>query len=345
MTAAPASRPGRPLALVLGIQRPTLSADELAFFREANPYGLFLGRRNMKDPQQLRALCAAFREAVGRPDAPVLTDQEGGRISHLDSGAWPLFRSFRSFGRLAERDLPAAKRAIRLSSVAMGRMMREVGLNSACSPVLDLLLPGADAVIGERAFGGDPELVAALGREVVDGFLEVGLMPVMKHIPGHGRATEDSHKTRPVVTADAATLDATDFLPFARLRDTPWAMVSHVVYSAFDPDRPASASPVITREVIRGRLGFEGVLISDCVFMNSLQGEVHDRVAQVLDGGCDIALHCHGELPEMQRAVARARPLDDAAVARLEAAERRLGAAPADVTALHAEVEALLAAA
>jgi len=345
VTAAPASRPGRPLALVLGIQRPTLSADELAFFREANPYGLFLGRRNMKDPAQLRALCTAFREAVGRPDAPVLTDQEGGRVSHLDSGAWPMFRSFRSFGRLAEKDLDAARRAVRLSSIAMGRMMREVGLNSACSPVLDLLLPGADAVIGERSFGGDPAVVTALGREVVEGFLEVGLMPVMKHIPGHGRATEDSHKTRPVVTADAATLDATDFLPFARLRDTPWAMVSHVVYSAFDPDRPASISPVVIDEVIRRRLGFDGVLISDCVFMNSLRGEVHDRVAQVLDGGCDIALHCHGELPEMQRAVARARPLSDIAVARLDAAERRLGSAAADVPALHAEVESLLAAA
>ena len=206
-------------------------------------------------------------------------------------------------------------------------------------------MPGADAVIGERAFGGDPELVAALGREVVDGFLEVGLMPVMKHIPGHGRATEDSHKTRPVVTADAATLDATDFLPFARLRDTPWAMVSHVVYSAFDPDRPASVSPVITQEVIRGRLGFEGVLISDCVFMNSLQGEVHDRVAQVLDGGCDIALHCHGELPEMQ---ARRRPGPAAGRRRGRPAGRGgtpPGHRPGRCPALHAEVEALLAAA
>jgi beta-N-acetylhexosaminidase len=211
--------------------------------------------------------------------------------------------------------------------------------------VLDLLLPGADAEIGERSFGGDPAVVTALGREVVEGFLEVGLMPVMKHIPGHGRATEDSHKTRPVVEADAATLDATDFLPFAALKDTPWAMVSHVVYSAFDPDRPASISPVVIDEVIRRRIGFDGVLISDCVFMNSLRGEVHDRVAQVLDGGCDIALHCHGELPEMQRAAAQARPLSDIAVARLDAAERRLGSAAADVPALHAEVESLLAAA
>lgn len=343
MTSVP--RPDRPLALILGIQRPTLSADELAFFREANPYGLFLGRRNMKDPDQVRALCAAFREAVGRPDAPVLTDQEGGRVSHLDSGAWPMFRSFRSFGRLAEKDLDAARRAMRLSSIAMGRMMRDCGLNSGCSPVLDLLMPGADAVIGERAFSHDPQVVAALGREVVEGFIEVGIMPIMKHIPGHGRATEDSHKTRPVVTADATTLDATDFLPFALLKDTPWAMVSHVVYSAFDADRPASISPVITQKVIRDRLGFQGVLVSDCIFMNSLQGEVHDRVTQVLDGGCDIALHCHGELPEMQRAAARARPLTDQSLARLDAADRRLGAAPADVSALHAEVETLLAAA
>jgi beta-N-acetylhexosaminidase len=334
-----------PLALILGIQRPTLSADELAFFRAANPYGLFLGRRNMKDQKQTRALCDAFREAVGRPNAPVFCDQEGGRVSHLDSGAWPLFRSFAEFGRLARKDRAAARRAIRLSTLAMGRVLQDAGLYSGCSPVLDLALAGADPVIGPRAFSDDPEIVAELGREVVEAFLAVGIMPVMKHIPGHGRAREDSHKTRPVVDASAEELDRADFKPFHALKATPWAMVSHVVYSAFDREQPASVSPTVIDHVIRRRLAYDGVLVSDCIFMNSLQGAVHERVAQVLDAGCDIALHCHGELPEMERAAKCARPLSDPAKARIEAADRRLGSQEPDVRALHAEVEALLAAA
>lgn len=334
------SRP--PLALVLGIQKPVISDDEFAFFREANPLGLLLARRNMRTIEQTRELCARFREAVGRPDAPILTDQEGGKISHLDSGAWPLFRPFADFGALAEKaGMEVALQAMRLSTLAMGQMMREVGLDSGCSPVLDLRMPGADPVIGTRAFSPDPEVVTAFGRVVVDAFLEVGVLPIMKHIPGHGRATGDSHKVRPVVNESAAELTATDFAPFARLNDTPWAMVSHVVYAAFDAKLPASVSPTIINDVIRRQLGYAGVLISDCVFMNSLEGPVHERVTQVLDGGCDIALHCHGELPEMQRAAAAARPLTQAAITRLAAADARRGKTEVDYPSLHREVEAI----
>lgn len=332
----------RPLALMLGVQRPVLSEAELAFFREANPLGLFLGRRNMKTPEQTRALVAAFRAAVGRPDAPVFTDQEGGRISHLDSGAWPIFRSFAQFGQLAGKaGTEVALQALRLSTLAMGRMMRELGIDSGCSPVLDLAMPGADPVIGDRAFAADPATVAAFGRVVADAFLEVGILPVTKHIPGHGRATGDSHKLRPVVDTPAAELDASDFAPFVALADAPWSMVSHVVYAAFDAGRPASISPVITGDVIRGRLGYQGVLVSDCVFMNSLEGPVHERVTQVLDGGCDVALHCHGELAEMERAAAFARRLTPEAEARIAAGTARLGSATPDVSALHREVEAM----
>lgn len=220
----------------------------------------------------------------------------------------------------------------------MGAMMTELGLSSGCSPVLDLVFSTTSAVIGARSFGPDPDFIAALGREVVDGLLETGNMPVMKHIPGHGRATLDSHKERPVVDASRETLEATDFKPFVALKDTPWAMVAHVVYSAYDKELPASISPVM-HDVIRKDMGYEGVLISDCIFMESLQGTMPERVAQVLDAGFDIALHSHGDIPESEAAAKAARPLTDAAIARIEAGKARLGNLKIDVRAAHAEVE------
>lgn len=327
-----------PLALFVGMPNPTLSDDEFAMFRETNPLGLFVGRRNQKNPEQVRILIERFREAVGRDDAPVFTDQEGGRVQHLDAGPWPLFRSFGAFAELAGRDFELGKRALRLSSQAMGAMMTELGLSSGCSPVLDLVFSTTSAVIGARSFGSDPEIIAALGREVVDGLLETGNMPVMKHIPGHGRATLDSHKERPVVDASRETLEATDFKPFVALKDTPWAMVAHVVYSAYDKELPASISPVM-HDVIRKDMGYEGVLISDCIFMESLQGTMPERVAQVLDAGFDIALHSHGDIPESEAAAKAARPLTTAAIARIEAGKARLGNLKIDVRAAHAEVE------
>lgn len=186
-----------PLALFVGLPNPTLSDNEFALFRETNPLGLFVGRRNLREPGQVKVLIELFREAVGREDAPVFTDQEGGRVQHLDAGPWPLFRSFGEFAELACRDFALGKKALRLSSQAMGTMMSELGLTSGCSPVLDLVFSTTSSVIGARAFGADPDFIAALGREVVDGLLETGNMPVMKHIPGHGRATLDSHKRAP----------------------------------------------------------------------------------------------------------------------------------------------------
>lgn len=327
-----------PLALFVGMPNPTLSDDEFALFRETNPLGLFVGRRDLKTPGDVKVLIERFREAVGREDAPVFTDQEGGRVQHLDAGPWPLFRSFGAFAELAQRDLELAKRALRLSSQAMGAMMTELGLTSGCSPVLDLVFPTTSAVIGARSFGADPDIIAALGREVVDGLLETGNMPVMKHIPGHGRATLDSHKERPVVDASRETLEATDFKPFVALKDTPWAMVAHVVYTAYDKELPASISPVM-HDVIRKDMGYEGVLISDCIFMESLQGTMPERVKQVLDAGFDIALHSHGDIPESEAAARAARPLTDAALARIEAGKARLGNLKIDVRAAHAEVE------
>ena len=341
-SSTPATGASPPLALILGIQRPTISDDEFAFFREANPLGLLLARRNMRTPEQTRELCRRFREAVGRPDAPILTDQEGGKISHLDFGAWPMFRSFAEFEMLAKAaGMDLALHTLRLSTLAMGRMMCEAGIDSGCSPVLDLRLAYADPVIGARAFSPDPNVVTAFGRVVTDAFLEVGILPIMKHIPGHGRATADSHKARPVILESADELTASDFVPFAALKHTPWAMVAHVVYTAFDEERPASISTKLINDVIRGQLGYEGVLVSDCVFMNSLEGPVHERVAQVLSGGCDIALHCHGELSEMEKAAAAAQPLTSVALQRIVAADALRGTSEVDYGALHREVETI----
>jgi beta-N-acetylhexosaminidase len=332
-----------PLALFVGIPNPVLDADEVALFRETNPYGLFVGRRNLKTPDQVKALVAQFREAVGRDDAPVFTDQEGGRVQHLDAGPWPSFRSFRDFSRLADHDVDLAKHALKLSSHAMGTMMTELGLTSGCSPVLDLVFESTSAVIGARSFGPDPRRVASLGRVVVDSLLEVGNLPIMKHIPGHGRATTDSHKERPVVREGRDILTATDFKPFLDLIDTPWAMVSHVVYSAYDAELPASISPVICKDVIRGELGYRGVLISDCLFMESLHGPLPERVRQTLEAGCDIALHSHGTTAESLAAAKAARPLSQETLDRIEAGTRRLGSLKVDVRQLHAEVEDIFA--
>lgn len=327
-----------PLALFVGLPNPTLSDDEFALFRETNPLGLFVGRRNQREPGQVKVLIERFREAVGREDAPVFTDQEGGRVQHLDAGPWPLFRSFGEFAELARRDFALGKKALRLSSQAMGTMMTELGLTSGCSPVLDLVFSTTSSVIGARSFGADPDFIAALGREVVDGLLETGNMPVMKHIPGHGRATLDSHKERPVVDASRELLTSTDFKPFVALRDTPWAMVAHVVYSAFDKELPASISPIM-HDVIRNNMGYDGVLVSDCIFMESLRGTLPERVRQVLDAGSDIALHSHGTLAESEAAAKAARPLTEAALKRIAAGKARLGTLKVDLRAAHAEVE------
>ena len=248
-----------------------LTADETAFFRDANPYGLFLFRRNLDNPDQVRRLCAQFREAVGRADAPVFIDQEGGRVQRLDNGKWPSFRSLGSFGALARKDLDLAKRAMRLSTQAMGTIMAELTIDSGTTPVVDLARKGTHDVIGNRAFGDDPDLVIAMAREVIEGMLEVGVLPIMKHIPGYGRVTVDPHFDCPVVDATLDDLRETDFQPFIALKDTPWAMVAHLIFTAIDPERPASVSPLVC-DLIRNDIGYDGVLITDCLSMEALKG-------------------------------------------------------------------------
>jgi beta-N-acetylhexosaminidase len=328
-----------PLALFVGMPGYELSADEIAFFRETNPFGLFLFRRNLDKPEQIRRLCAQFREAVGREDAPVYIDQEGGRVQRLDNGNWPLFRNLGSFGALARKDLELGKHAMRLSSLAMGTMMAELGIGSGTTPVVDLARKGTHDVIGGRAFGDDPKLVTAMGRVVIEAMLEVGEMPIMKHIPGYGRVTVDPHFDCPVVDASVEDMQASDFRPFVALRDvSPWAMVAHLIFTRIDPDRPASVSPTVC-DFIRRELGYDGVIITDCLTMEALSGTWPERVAAALDAGYDIALHSQGDLAASQAAARAARPLSATSLDRIARAQKRLGSKRVDVRASHAQVE------
>ncbi|MDC9823568.1 beta-N-acetylhexosaminidase [Devosia sp. ZB163] len=329
---------GTPLALFIGVEGPELTDDEVSFLREANPYGLFLFRRNIDHPDQVRRLCATFRSTVGRADAPVFIDQEGGRVQRLDNGNWPSFRSLGSFGALARKDLDLAKRAMRLSSRAMGAIMADLTIDSGTTPVVDLARAGTHDVIGQRAFGDDPALVTAMAREVIDGMLEVGTLPVIKHIPGYGGVTVDPHFDCPVVDASLDDLRRTDFQPFVALRDAPWAMVAHLVFTRIDSERPASVSPKLI-DLIRQDIGYDGVLITDCLSMEALRGTPGERVAAALDAGNDIALLSQGGLVASAGAANAARPLTAETIERIARADRKRGSVRVDAAALYDEVE------
>ncbi|MCW5719769.1 MAG: glycoside hydrolase family 3 protein [Devosia sp.] len=327
-----------PLALFVGMPGYELSADEIAFFREANPFGLFLFKRNLDNPEQIKRLVGQFKDAVGRADAPVYIDQEGGRVQRLDNGNWPLFRPIGNFGVLAKKDRELAKHALRQSTLAMGSMLSELRLGSGTTPVVDLARPGTHDIISSRTFGSDPELVAELGRVVIDAMLEVGSMPIMKHIPGYGRVDVDPHHDLPVVRASVEDMLDTDFLPFIALKDTPWAMVAHLIFTQIDPELPASISPKVCA-LIRSTLDYDGVLITDCLTMDALSGSWSERVTAALDAGYDIALHSQGDLAASTAAAKAARPLGAQSLNRIARAEARLGQARVDVQALHSEVE------
>jgi len=329
-----------PLALMVGVDGYELGADEIALLRETNPLGLFLFRRNIDTAGQVRRLCAQIRETLGRPDAPIFIDQEGGRVQRLNNGNFPNFRSLGSFAALARKDLELGKRALRLSTQAMGGLMVELSIDSGTTPVVDLARKGTHDVIGDRAFGDDPELVVALAREVIEGMLEVGTLPIVKHIPGYGRVAVDPHFDCPVVDAGIEDLRATDFRPFVALRDAPWAMVAHLVFTQIDAERPASVSPRLY-SLIRDDIGYDGVLITDCLAMEALKGTPGERVAAALDAGCDIALLTQGGLPASEAAAKAARPMTAETLERIKRGERKRGSLRVDVSALHAEVEAI----
>jgi beta-N-acetylhexosaminidase len=307
-----------PNAILFGCAGERLSAAERSFFAKADPLGLILFRRNCVAPDQVRTLVMELRACVGREDAPVLIDQEGGRVARLQPPQW---RRYPAAARLAQLPDPQAEEAVRLGARLIADDLAALGITVDCLPVLDLPVAGADNVIGDRAYGGDPARVARLGRAVCEGLLAGGVLPVVKHMPGHGRAKVDSHHDLPVVDAGERTLVDTDFAPFRALADMPWAMTAHIVYRAIDAERPATMSRQVIDGVIRGSIGFGGVLASDDIGMGALAGSVGDRVRGALEAGCYLVLHCSGKLDEMAATAEAASPVTATAAARLARGE------------------------
>lgn len=307
-------------ALIVGLAGPTLLADERAFLSQSRPAGIILFTRNCLEPTQVAALVAAACAAIGDADTLVLIDQEGGRVRRLRPPHWRELPPAAAYAALARRDLAAARRAALLAARLTAHDLRQMGINTNCVPVLDLVIPGAHEIIGDRAYGSDTEQVAVLGEAVAQGHLAGGVLPVIKHIPGHGRALADSHLELPVVDASRADLEALDFAPFRRLAHMPAAMTAHVIYSAVDAASPASTSAIVTTEIIRGHIGFQGLLMSDDLGMRALAGSFRSRAERVIAAGSDLALHCSGDLEEARDAAAGAGLLAGPALARFEKA-------------------------
>jgi beta-N-acetylhexosaminidase len=336
----------RPLAAIFGCAGPSLSNAELAFFRDADPYGFILFARNVENPEQVRALVRELRAAVGRPDAPVLIDQEGGRVQRLKPPHWRAAPPGRRFGELFARDAKLAEEGAVINAQLIAAELTDLGIDVDCLPLLDVPVPGAHDIIGDRAFGETPDVIIALGRATCRALRAGGVMPIVKHIPGHGRARSDSHLELPVVDASLEDLRATDFAPFKALaNEAAWAMTAHVVYSAIDASAPATLSAKVIAEVIRGEIGFDGPLISDDLSMKALSGDFESRTRGALAAGCDLVLHCNGDMAEMLAVAKACTPLTDAAAARLARAAAGLSApAPVDRSTLLAELNDLLSA-
>ncbi|MEE8258832.1 MAG: beta-N-acetylhexosaminidase [Sphingomonadales bacterium] len=281
-----------------------LTRDERAFFRESSPYGLILFARNIKDPDQVAGLIADVKDLLGRDNMAIFVDQEGGRVQRLGPPHWRPAPAMAPFGALYADDPGLAKEALFLNIQLIGLELKALGFTVDCLPVIDVPIPGADNIIGDRAFSEDPEIVAALGRVAIDALMSVGILPVIKHIPGHGRAGVDSHKALPLVATPKVDLMTNDFLPFQRLKDCPFAMTAHVVYQDIDRDGPATFSKKIVEEVIRGDIGFENFLISDDLTMRALYGSFRKRAEMTLGAGVDLVLHCSGNLREMEEVMA-----------------------------------------
>jgi beta-N-acetylhexosaminidase len=330
-------------AAIFGCAGPMLGAEERAFFHEVDPAGFILFKRNCETPDQVRALVTDLRAAVDRPTAPVLIDQEGGRVQRLRPPHWRAAPPARRFAELHRQDPEVGVRAAWLNARLIAAELHDLGIDVDCAPVLDTPVAGAHDVIGDRAHGDDTATITALGRAVMDGFAAGGVLPVVKHLPGHGRAEVDSHLDCPVVAASDAELRAADLPPFQALSDAPFAMTAHVVYQAWDAARVATWSPRIIAEIIRGAIGFGGCLLSDDLGMQALDGGLGERARRALEAGCDLALHCNGDAVEMRAVAEAAGPLSAAAAGRLGAAlARRVAPRPLDRVAALEELDALV---
>jgi beta-N-acetylhexosaminidase len=331
-------------ACILGCAGPTLTAEERAFFADVRPWGFILFKRNVDTPDQVRALVDALRACVGRSDAPVLIDQEGGRVQRLGPPHWRRFPPGAVYGRLAANDPLLRREIARLGARLMAYDLAQLGINADCLPVLDVPQPGAHDIIGDRAYAQAADEIALLGRAAAEGLIAGGVLPVIKHIPGHGRAGADSHLALPRVDASIDELARVDFAPFKVLSDMPMAMTAHVVYTAIDRLRPATTSRKLIGRTIRGTIGFDGLLMSDDLSMKALSGDFTERARAALAAGCDVVLHCNGDMAEMRAVVAGSRDLSGRAKARAAAALGRVArtAEPFDVEAARARFDAAL---
>jgi beta-N-acetylhexosaminidase len=330
-------------AFITGVSGPELNAAEREFIRAQRPWGFILFKRNIETPEQVSRLVSQLRGELGMPSAPVLIDQEGGRVQRLGPPHWPLYPAGAVFSRLYDIDPDLGLTAARLSARLIAADLTDLGVSVDCLPLADVPVAGADAVIGDRAYGTEPTKVAAIARAVTEGLEQGGVLPVLKHIPGHGRATADTHFRLPVVDTSGAELERTDFAAFQPLADLPMAMTAHVVFSALDAAQPATTSATIIEQVIRRGIGFQGLLMSDDVSMNALAGSIAERNRAIFAAGCDMVLHCNGKLDEMGD-VARETP--ELSGKALQRAEQALAARKApqafDRLAARQELDALI---
>ena len=332
------------LAAIFGVSGQVLTSEERAFFRDVQPLGFILFARNVADPDQMRRLVNDLRASVEHAEAPVLIDQEGGRVQRLKPPHWRAAVAAAKFGALASQRAGDGRKAVFLNHQLIGAELAALGIDVDCAPLIDVHQPGAHDVIGDRAFGGDPEQVATLGRAAAEGLMSAGITPVIKHIPGHGRSMVDSHHDLPRVTTSRAELARIDFVPFKRLKDLPWGMTAHIVYEAIDKELPATLSAKVIAEIIRGEIGFDGLLLSDDLSMKALRGTLGELAKHSIAAGCDIALHCNGKMEEMVQVAAGAPPLSKAGLERYTRGRRQVGKGQlAKLDQVEKELTALLA--
>jgi beta-N-acetylhexosaminidase len=330
-------------AFITGLAGTRLSDAERDFIRAERPWGFILFRRNIDTPAQVAALTKELRDALGEVDVPILVDQEGGRVQRFRPPNWPLYPAGAAFGQLYDINPALGLTAARLSARLIADDLAQVGVTVDCLPLADVPVPGADNVIGDRAYGNDPHKVAAIARAVTEGLEQGGILPILKHIPGHGRATADSHLALPVVDSPKNELESIDFAAFKPLADLPMAMTAHVVFSAYDAAQPATTSATMIERVIRGLIGFQGLLMSDDVGMNALAGSIAERTKALLAAGCDMVLACSGEPEEMQQVARETPELSGKALARANAAlASRQAPKPFDRHAARAELDGLI---
>jgi len=330
--------------VIFGVSGHALTADERAFFKDADPLGYILFKRNCGDRAQMKALTDSLRDLSGRADLPILIDQEGGRVARMVPPEWPAFPAGAAFDALYEVAPISAIEAARANAQALATMLAEVGVTVNCAPLLDVRQPDVTEAIGDRAFGGDPMRVAALGQATLEGMRRGGVVGVVKHMPGHGRALVDSHYDLPHVKAEAAALEW-DLEPFVRLSDAPMGMTCHVVFEAWDAERPATLSPKVISGIIRGRIGFDGLLMTDDIDMKALSGTAGEKAAQALAAGCDVVLDCWARMDEMVEIAGLIGEATPDCLVRLERAMATIagGQEPGDFEALAAKRDELLA--